>query len=236
MHRWPRSMVQDHVRNEARWRMGGTNTEKDLAWLSFLFSHLCDLDPTDTEHPAPGPGNTIWSAVWLLLDLPYWYQISIFQEAVLADRLLLACPLAATPYSMLEHIADAVRQIDRWCCGHAPTFFHRRIWRTIFKTPPRREKVYTIQHARNRRLTFADTSQQPGPTENARMTVYDLAYAAAKLQATNEKDYVNGMLGVTGLAINPDCTHGKPQYGPWTEWVRTWTRLPVSNTPDPQFL
>ncbi|KAK4178061.1 hypothetical protein QBC36DRAFT_299701 [Triangularia setosa] len=35
-------------------------------------------------------------------------------------------------------------------------------------------------------------------------TVYDLAYAAAKLQATDQKDYVYGMLGVTGLSINPD--------------------------------
>ncbi|KAK4653329.1 hypothetical protein QC762_512335 [Podospora pseudocomata] len=57
------------------------------------------------------------------------------------------------------------------------------------------------------------------------MTVYDLAYAAAKLQATNEQDYVNGMLGVTGLAINPDCTHDKPQYGPWTERTLNFCEL-----------
>lgn len=82
---WFKAMSE--MRPAGEWE--GQITEKDLAWVSFLFPHLCDLDPTDTEHPAPGPGNTIWSAVWLLLDLPYWYRISIFQEAVLADRLQL---------------------------------------------------------------------------------------------------------------------------------------------------
>ncbi|KAK0663517.1 heterokaryon incompatibility protein-domain-containing protein [Cercophora samala] len=213
----------------------GQITEKDLAWLNFLFPHLCDLEPVDAEHPAAGPGNTTWSAICFLLDLPYWHRIWIFQEAVLADRLLLASPSAATPYTMLEHIADAVRQIDRWWVGHAPSFIHPRIWRTMFRSPPRWEKVYIIQHARNRRLAFGDTSQALGLPENARTTVYDLAYAAAKLQATNKKDYVYGMLGVTGLSINPDYSDDKPYYGPWMEWVKAWTKLPAPSTPDPQF-
>ncbi|KAK4195726.1 hypothetical protein QBC40DRAFT_288655 [Triangularia verruculosa] len=102
----------------------GQITEQDLAWLDFLFPHLCNLDPSDTEHPRPGPGNRTWSNVCFLLELPYWHRLWIFQESVLADRLILACPLAATPYSMLEHIADAVRQIDRWWLGHAPSFLH----------------------------------------------------------------------------------------------------------------
>ncbi|VBB81491.1 Putative protein of unknown function [Podospora comata] len=222
-------MVQGHVRNEARWRMGGTNNRKRLG-LGLSISS--SLRPRPDRHGTSRPRSRKHYLVCRVAFAGFALLVSDIDLSGSGARR----PLAATPYSMLEHIANAVRQIDRWCCGHAPSFFHRRIWRTIFKTPPRREKVYTIQHARNRRLTFADTSQQPGPIENARMTVYDLAYAAAKLQATNEKDYVNGMLGVTGLAINPDCTHDKPQYGPWTEWVRTWTRLPVPNTPDAQFL
>ncbi|KAK4443436.1 heterokaryon incompatibility protein-domain-containing protein [Podospora aff. communis PSN243] len=168
-------------------------------------------------------------AVRHLLDSPYWTRIWIFQEAVLARRLVLACLPAFIHWDRLQQavrgiheVASASRKLT-WGSGFVSSFI---------------DYARTVSDSRGCVIINSIYFARIMHTEEARLhswsrklRVHTLAGISCELQATDPKDYVYGMIGLTGLDITPDYRETVPYHIAWMDYAKAWVSLPVVTIP-----
>ncbi|KAH7232718.1 heterokaryon incompatibility protein-domain-containing protein [Fusarium solani] len=175
-----------------------TQTTFRPEWLRHI-PRLCRQDPDKTRTPFH---NAAWEAISDLLSDQYWDRVWIFQEVALACRLRLL--------SMGDSILDwndfelVWMTLTRWKQEIAeantgkPDFLHDGIWSALTKQKIRWERIQNLTLAR---IEVAKTRASPAGHRTAR---WDLSTIAADLKATDHRDYIYGLLSVSGIPIVPD--------------------------------
>ncbi|KAK0712044.1 heterokaryon incompatibility protein-domain-containing protein [Lasiosphaeris hirsuta] len=200
--------------NRLAWKnSGGSMAASDLNWLKG-YPYLYTLDSEGA--------NERWSAIYHLLDLPYWTRLWIFQEAVLARKLLLSSPFASIDFNILAHTTLGVCQMLTVPQGQLTTPVSE-LWMALRLNTTHWKRVICIQAARS------GYTPESGPREAFRRSpkylAHRLALGSNLLEATDPRDYVYGMLGLNGLHIMPNYKSEHP-YSAWMDYVKCWTSIP----------
>ncbi|UPL00399.1 hypothetical protein LCI18_011333 [Fusarium solani-melongenae] len=175
--------------------------------------NLCD--PKD-EPGSLHQGNP-WLSIFCLGSEEYWKRIWIFQEVVLARRLLLLSsgdkilewedvPLVSSGMNRLASEVHKTRQSK-------PNHISEKAWRFIIELCPWR---------RFGLVRIGRLQVQTPSLEHAEYTGWIITNIASRLKATDPRDYIYGLLGVTKIPILPDHTPGKPLSELFVEYVTGW--------------
>ncbi|CAM1505839.1 Fc.00g114760.m01.CDS01 [Cosmosporella sp. VM-42] len=177
------------------------STLADFTWLSG-HPDLCKNDVLISRDPKiqniPTLFNARWSAINTLLSRKYWTRVWIFQEAVLAKRLILACPTSAMVFTDLGTVAIFLENLQ-WYLRHLPVakpnLLGSAVWyflRDIINWSP----IVRIMRERNARKS------ESKPWEWVRRCA--LSEVGFELDATDPRDRVYGLLALTDLELKPD--------------------------------
>lgn len=93
------------------------------------------------------------------------------------------------------------------------------------------QRIHIIQEALLGRLVKADCP--PSPEELYEIRIMLLIKFAAAMEATDPKDKVYAILGLTGLDVTPDYRESTPVYVSYSDYIRAW--LGSSQTGDRKF-
>lgn len=137
--------------------------------------------------------NRNWRAVRHFLGLKYWQRVWIFQEVVLAPEALLICR------SSCISLADTLDRVFFWfdllelCDISAPEFILPALWQSLVTGSGLSRVTLTgqLDTWRRRRMDIPTLS-------------WRVFYKAGSLAATDPKDHVYGLLGITGIDIQVD--------------------------------
>lgn len=196
---------------------------KGINWQTFI-----------TMNWARGFSDADWEAISRLFQLPYWDRVWIFQELVLAKRLLLSCPTGMLQFDKVVTGCLQIKHVQNFRKSFTfpkPPFLSNWAW-TVLTTqsfiPLARVKVGCEWLPS---LKAAPQNDDP-LTKMRRFTVMNWA---KWMKATNPKDYIYGLLGVSGLPITPDYTDRTSVRDVYVQFVKLWlkTRTQVGPVPDP---
>lgn len=157
---------------------------------------LCVNNRNDDEYQSLDR-NSFWISLHKFSGLQYWYRVWIFQEAVLARDLFLICASRILDSSTVLHVAVELETLKNRISSKAvqqPSFLSDSAWAAV--------SIGYADLARLRRIAEARSTED----RNSSSYSINISQAAAQLEATDAKDYVYALLGVTYLPIEPDYT------------------------------
>jgi hypothetical protein len=168
-----------------------TGQKAGVEWLTEYLSWCDRRLEKDNENC-----NQPWNAIKRFYGLSYWRRVWIFQELVLAKHLLLLHGPAALKYEDLDGASGWLCSLDESINSdriEKPSFVSIDIWTLLScgyfnTTPVTRVNLYK-DLAGDRRL-----SHDP----------FSIFYRAYDLQATDPRDHIYGLLGLTDCNIVPD--------------------------------
>jgi len=214
--------------NALRWtdRMPDSMTCRDLEWLA---DHPQIYQPDSVDSSA---ADERWTALRGLLDSPYWTRIWIFQEVVLARRLILACPSACVDYSLLLDAVTGMRDVALAPLSSSwdPSLIAKVVQpiRSVAQSN-NREIIEGIYIAR----ALCPNPLVPLPPGQATLLVQLMAHFVCGLQATNPKDYVYSILSLNRLQVVPNYSDAVPFYIAWVDYVKAWISLSAASLDAP---
>ncbi|KAJ3459525.1 hypothetical protein MRS44_015598 [Fusarium solani] len=193
--------------------------------LDWLRQHRNLCDPKD-EPESPHRGNP-WQAIASLVLERYWKRVWVFQEVALAHRLLLLSSgdttlgwedvrLVTVSISRLTFEGNIMGQ-------RLPDFISHQAWRLIEEV--NRKNVFKLVEIGKRRMKLP--SQELG-----NYTGWMTSSFASHLEATDPRDYIYGLLGVTRIPISPDYRPEKPLSELFVEYVAGWLNATRGETVD----
>ncbi|KAK0738152.1 heterokaryon incompatibility protein-domain-containing protein [Schizothecium vesticola] len=183
--------------------------------------------------------NSAWTAVAVLINNPYWSRVWIFQEVVLAQRLLLATDRSVMDLAPM-HLTMARLLILQGVINQGgmakPGWVAPIVW-TRFASDRyvRYINVMGVSYDKLRlpgaeadKVGFANLAQR-----------WDLAFRCAIMyDATDPKDLIYGVLGLTNIDMKPDYSQDKTTHDVYCEFAETWLRvaqLPSVTASTPEF-
>jgi len=188
--------------------------------------------PNLCEHHATVKGlikNVLWAAFSDLLLASYWRRVWIFQEVALAHRLLMMGPDHCTLDWMelelvclrLENFRSSLKDISLGTIK--PDFVSHIVWHALTNS------LDLSDFSRIFRARFFRDSLGNG-RENANSRTVDrldsegwvISAYAGDLLATDPKDHIYGLLGLTGIRITPDYSLSKNAADVYIEYVIGW--------------
>ncbi|RBR23750.1 uncharacterized protein FIESC28_03455 [Fusarium coffeatum] len=169
-----------------------------------LFEDL-PLDPAKSELPHPevpeiGIALPSWNSqlteyASLLKSLAYWKRAWIFQELVLSRKTILFYKDRCIEFENFAKISEWASNIS---AGPKPSIIHPLTWYFILSLAYRAVRVTRLV----RNVLYQYRTQTSDRKRNT-PTIRQLGHYAMHLQATNPKDYVYALLGISGLEIVP---------------------------------
>ncbi|KAI8659815.1 HET domain-containing protein [Fusarium sp. Ph1] len=197
----------------------GENNIRDLRSLASLqwlrpYPELCDnhvFVTKDEDLPnIPTIFNAAWSAINDLVSRKYWTRVWIFQEAVLAKRLILACPTSAMGFDnfgAFANVMNMIQQFLRTVPRAKPNFLGSAAWYYIRDVIDWTRIVVISQQRFGRESKPKEMEQR-----------FSMTITGFNLDATDPRDHVYGLLALTDLDIKPDYTRSLGQV--YTELAR----------------
>ncbi|ROW11893.1 hypothetical protein VPNG_05002 [Cytospora leucostoma] len=165
--------------------------------------------------------NRNWKAVRHFSGLQYWQRVWIFQEVVLAQEALLICKSSCI--SLTETVDRVLRWFDllELCDLETPGFISSGLWQSLISGSGLSGLKLTghIDAWRRRRMQIHTLS-------------WRLFYTAGSLSATNPKDHVYGLLGVTGIDIRADYSEQTSVAKVFHDVTAAWLRDYASKKED----
>jgi len=181
--------------------VGSPCRDMGLTWMK-RYPQLCRIDNEDF-------GNTAWDSLVTFFDNPYWSRVWIFQEMVLASRLLFVHGSTSLPLEYLESASlylIGIRGIEaKPVYQHFmdPEIFSELTRGMLLPTRP----MAPIGKARDAMLSRA-------PNEIKALTGNDAFHALIGVSMTREcsdpRDYIYGVIGLTDYRIIPDYSKDFP--------------------------
>lgn len=196
---------------------GILTTLSRLEWLS-AYSNLSRNDVLVSKNPdienIPTLFNAAWSAINDLLSRQYWNRAWVFQEAVLARRLILTCPTSAMVFTDLGIVAitlDYLQRCLRYLPIVKPEFLGSAVWYFLRDILDWKPIV---------RIMREQTQRNSGPSPDERLRRCALSTVGFDLCATDPRDHVYSLLALTNLELEPD--YEKPISQIYTEFSHAW--------------
>ncbi|KAF9776779.1 hypothetical protein IL306_004974 [Fusarium sp. DS 682] len=186
-------MVLSKAFRAARWDI---DKLMDLEWL-----RTCGL----TEEPEC---NKFWNSFDYLALLPYWRRVWILQENVLASTLFYVAPRASVKYRSLINVCRTLEMLSFELTrkqATKPSFIPSHIWMKF--CPPKGTEFIQLRSILRFGLakTLYLSKLQEDPQERQQNAV-ELSLLGGTLEATDPRDHIYGLLGLSSLPLNPDYT------------------------------
>ncbi|KAI1063726.1 hypothetical protein LB506_005659 [Fusarium annulatum] len=186
-------MVLNRAFRAAKWDVDNL---MDLKWL-----RSCGL----TKEPEC---DKFWASLDDLALLPYWRRVWILQENVLASTLFYIAPRVCIEYSSLMNVCRMFEILSLELTqkqATKPSFVPSHIWMKF--CPPKGTGFIQLRNIF--RFEIAKTMYKEILTESReeqqRKTV-QLSVFGGTLEATDPKDHIYGLLGLSSLPLSPDYT------------------------------
>lgn len=146
--------------------------------------------------------NDAWYAFAMFMRDDYWYRAWIFQEAVLARKLIITGPGGiALGWEELQTVCAklfALRKQLEVGTFSKPLFINHSIWAAMTTSILVINNVAQLSYAR---AQDHDDQHLDSPNMGQAISIYERKH---DLRATNPKDNIYALLGLTGLPITPD--------------------------------
>ncbi|KAF5607901.1 heterokaryon incompatibility (het-6OR allele) [Fusarium subglutinans] len=182
-------------------------TNFDLEWLR-RHPMLCIDRGSDLPN---NHLNDPWSAVTDFLQHQYWQRVWIFQEIVLAKQLIfISLGEASLSWSMLRDTPQSIISVAK---ENKPDFQPETAW-NLLSNPMAWGKLSWLFLAQAR-------TKIPDPDG---FKGWAVSTFAANLQATDDRDYIYGLLGVSGLPITPDYNPKNTTSQVYTKYIAGWLK------------
>lgn len=170
---------------------------KDLKWLKR--SGLVDEPACDKY----------WQSLNYLGGLAYWQRVWILQENILASTLFYITPNMSIEYGTLMNTCtmfDILSQTLTDERTNKPDFVPTHIWYMF--NPPKHTGFISLRNILRfgtAKVLYSRKAEEDDVDEQRQIDI-TLAQYASLLQATDPRDHVYGLLGLSSLPIKPDYT------------------------------
>lgn len=183
-----------------------------LAWA--------DMEPANGWH-----SNQAWKSIYTLFKLSYWWRVWVVQEVVLARNFILLAGQSSLGWPALFGMCGWVRRIQE-IRGQIeqPPWMVESVWlsitssdRVLWHNPKR---IMEAKHLQMRpELLDADEWEQWG---------WQVMSWSHTLSATNPKDSLYGLLGLTNIPLVPDYSPevsvASVYVDYFSKWISYWKR------------
>lgn len=149
-----------------------------------------------------------WNSLQKVFHLPYWSRIWIFQEAVMANYLYVACPSRILKWPYLEEVAGFMNQM-RLVIEHypivKPAFVNDNCWFHLSLPTINWVNVNMISKTQRHLAKYASSTDETTETKRAQaILALNISGTGGNLRATDPKDHIYGLMGLSGMQITPD--------------------------------
>jgi hypothetical protein len=205
--------------------------EGDFSELKWMKRH-----PTLFEgNPAGSSGRYLlyptWKSIHGLFDSPYWSRVWIFQEIVLANELLFVTAGSLIEWRKLEVVGYHMQRLQRrlqQVASTRPEWVSEASWMCLTTKTVAWDRVLLPEWVRSSTWFKHLDDQQPPAAEDAVAWKWDcwrcILACSVRLKATDPRDYVYGLLGVSGIDIAPDYSGAKSLGDVYREYLGRWLR------------
>ncbi|RSL60501.1 hypothetical protein CEP54_006753 [Fusarium duplospermum] len=173
-------------------------------------------------------GGNPWRSVCSLAAEKYWKRVWVLQEVVLARRLrLLSSGDTILGWEDVELVSGCMVRlvIKVWTKKQRkPSFISQQAW--ILMRGLSVWSVFGLVNGGREQVRMRPT-EQPGYAD------WVLTFFASQLEATDPRDYIYGLLGITRIPILPDYGTGKPLSELYVEYVTGWLNATCGNKASP---
>ncbi|KAK5652305.1 hypothetical protein OQA88_10653 [Cercophora sp. LCS_1] len=205
--------------------------EGDFGKLEWMKRHptLCDRNPSGSSDPYLL--HPTWKSIQGLFSSPYWSRVWIFQEIVLANELLFVTTGSSIEWRKLElvgyHMERLQSQLHR-TASTRPGWVSEASWVCLTTKSVAWNCTFLAGWVRSSAWFKHLDDQQPPAAEDAvawRWARWQSMLASSvRFKATDPRDYVYGLLGVSGVDIVPDYSGAKSLGDVYCEYLERWLR------------
>lgn len=200
------------------------DSKNEFSSLEWMKKHpaLCEDDKTLDDYGDPVfPRNERWNAMNRFFYLPYWHRIWIFQEMALAKKEVLICNSnKAVPFVVLLFACRAISNLKLQGRSRPP-FISTSIWAFLNLNLDQWKIPDKVEQGRKRAEKMWERSTDPLDHAKA----FSLTLFAASYHATDPKDHIYGLLGVSGIKLEPDYRATKTVGDVYRDYVEAWLKL-----------
>lgn len=171
-----------------------------LAWGVLRSCLLLDLGQTELFPPGDS-----WTALERLSNLPFWYRVWILQELALAKSLHYMCPSARISHGKgilaVTCVMETLKLVRKDTAHELTGLIHSRVYVLL-------TKLNLVHHRMHLRQSFHREMARGRPlgeaTGGGTLSMLLLTLFSGNIRATNPRDFVYGVLGLTDLGIAPN--------------------------------
>ena len=159
--------------------------------------------------------NDPWSAVAEFLQHQYWERTWIFQEVILANQLVFIGPgNSDLTWPTLRDIPQGISSIaDSGNEKKRPDFLSETAWNLLSSR---------LAWGRLSWLMLAQARTKIPDPDGFKGWI--ISTFAANLEATDHRDHIYGLLGVSGIPISPDYSPENKASHVYTEYIAGWLK------------
>jgi hypothetical protein len=196
-----------------------SNTEEDVVTLAWLKKEpsLCQDDNLDIPPPDLAR-NRRWSSLQQLFYLPDWSRVWIFQEVVLARRLIYVCPsrrLGAQIFKVVAELMGKMRRVVVHNSMTRPDFLSQACWLAVSCPIINWGNINEIEQIKHQ-VGVPDTKLD---TPAKIVSAIQLSTRGGDYSATDPKDHIYGLIGLTHMDIIPDYRKEKSFIDVYCDYV-----------------
>ncbi|KAM0354955.1 hypothetical protein ACHAPU_000796 [Fusarium lateritium] len=151
--------------------------------------------------------DKVWKSIDYLGTLSYWTRVWILQENVLATTLFYVTPRVVIEYTTLMSVFLILERLSVRLVQdgiHKPDFIPSQVWLVL--CPPELTGSVGLRHIQQfgvAKLLHLRKAIEQNP-KRLRQIDIDLTQFGSLLRATDPRDHVFGLLGLSSLPIKPD--------------------------------
>ncbi|KAH7330516.1 heterokaryon incompatibility protein-domain-containing protein [Rhexocercosporidium sp. MPI-PUGE-AT-0058] len=170
-------------------------------------------------------GNTRWNGTIELMEEDYWKRLWIYQELVLPKDVYLFTTSRHLHLDKLLCLSQQLRALRTAVLKTKtprPSFLHDSIWLNLFgaNSPDIWAPLNWVSQGRR---NFHQDGNVPRATGGPNNDQWDLAFMIArKLESTEPKDLIYGLLGVLNLDVAPDYSLATSAADVYCDFIRAY--------------
>nr|RBR00959.1 hypothetical protein FVER53263_20340 [Fusarium verticillioides] len=177
--------------------------------------HLPELWTEDTQELSSFQ-NRAWDAITQIFQRPYWSRVWIYQELVLASNLHLHCGEKSISWQDLCLAAFGTDLMLRRA-DQPPLCFSPSLWSKLTSRPM--HQVVLVRHDRQQMAKGTIPS------------LYNRLELQRRLEASNPRDLIYGLLGVSQASVVVD--YSKPLHQIYHDYASGWIRWACAQNSSP---
>ncbi|KAH7329447.1 heterokaryon incompatibility protein-domain-containing protein [Stachybotrys elegans] len=164
--------------------------------------------------------NDAWEAVRLMLRASYWKRVWVFQELVLSSNpIFFGTGAGHLEWQELQVCCEGLYDIYVAAANHSlakPGFVSMTVWKTLTTPHVDLNLILDVAMCRKARQA-AGESGVLDPKVGWWITMF-----ARDLVATDPKDYIYGLLGISGIRLVPDYTSDTSLAKVYLDYCKGW--------------